>query len=246
MYTSNGDNTRRFSGRAAHYAQGRPGYPKAAIERMLSFTAGRYADIGAGTGKLSESLAQRVEFLYAVEPNDDMRGCLESALSRYGNTVITSGSAEHTLLPDHVCDAVVCAQAFHWFDTELFRAECDRVLKPGGRAFIIYNWSDKPDSHFDLTEKYSSKSKHPMFSKSRDEAIYEFFGGNVVSEQYKNPVAFNRAEFISYMSSHSNMPAVDEPLYGDYVADLEAYFSQNAVDNQLTVRFVTNIFFKGE
>jgi ubiquinone/menaquinone biosynthesis C-methylase UbiE len=246
MYTSNADNTRRFSGRASDYAQGRPGYPRAALDRLLSFTAGTYADIGAGTGKLSELLAPQAEFLYAVEPNDDMRACLTESLSRYKNTAITSGTAEHTLLPDHVCDAVVCAQAFHWFDTELFRAECDRLLKPGGRVFILYNWSEKPDNHFDLTEKYSSKDKHPMFSKSRDEAISEFFGGNVVSEQFKNPVAFDQADFVAYMSSHSNMPSVGEPLYQDYVADLNAYFTEYAVDNKLTVRFVTNIFYQGE
>jgi hypothetical protein len=42
------------------------------------------------------------------------------------------------------------------------------------------------------------------------------------------------------------MPAVGEPLYEGYAADLKAYFAQNAVDNKLTVRFVTNIFYQGE
>ena len=46
--------------------------------------------------------------------------------------------AEASGLPDHSVDAVVIAQALHWFDLETFWPEVRRVLRPGG---IVTTWS---------------------------------------------------------------------------------------------------------
>src|SRR5690606_15104085 len=51
-------------------------------------------------------------------------------------------SAEALPLPDASVDAVIAAQAFHWFATPAAVAEFGRVLKPGGTLGFIWNMRD--------------------------------------------------------------------------------------------------------
>lgn len=76
-------NIENFTGKAEAYAIGRPGYPKSAIEYICSLVPqdAVLADIGAGTGKFTVTLAERGYSVYAVEPNADMRRQLAITLA---------------------------------------------------------------------------------------------------------------------------------------------------------------------
>lgn len=89
-------NTEKFTGKAAYYAQARPGYPETAIDYIcaLAPTNAVFADIGAGTGKFAELLAKRGYELFAVEPNADMREQLAETLKSFPNAKIVDGTAE--------------------------------------------------------------------------------------------------------------------------------------------------------
>jgi SAM-dependent methyltransferase len=52
---------------------------------------------------------------------------------------VLAGSAEELPLGDRSIDAIVCGQAFHWFDGPTALAEFHRVLRPGGRLGLIWN-----------------------------------------------------------------------------------------------------------
>lgn len=52
------------------------------------------------------------------------------------------GTAEHIPLPDRSVDAVLVAQAWHWFDPQRAAAEVARVLRPGGRLGLVWNTRD--------------------------------------------------------------------------------------------------------
>ena len=56
---------------------------------------------------------------------------------------LVNGTAESIPLPAASADAVVCAQAFHWFSTEAALAEIHRVLKPDGRLGLVWNVRDE-------------------------------------------------------------------------------------------------------
>ena len=51
--------------------------------------------------------------------------------------------AEELPVGDRVFDAVVAAQAFHWFDLDRALPETARVLKPGGRVGLVWNFRDE-------------------------------------------------------------------------------------------------------
>jgi SAM-dependent methyltransferase len=133
------DPTGRFADRAADYARHRPGYPPAAIDAVLAGLgppAGLVAaDVGAGTGISARLLAERGVRVLAIEPNGPMR----AAAAAHPRVEWRDATAETTGLADGSADLVLAAQAFHWFRAAEALAEFHRVLRPGGRAALLWN-----------------------------------------------------------------------------------------------------------
>ncbi len=71
------DVTQRFSSRVENYIKYRPGYPKSVIEVLRSEWVltpdSIVADVGSGTGILSEIFLQHGNTVHGVEPNREMR-----------------------------------------------------------------------------------------------------------------------------------------------------------------------------
>jgi SAM-dependent methyltransferase len=131
---------RGFQAGAAAYERGRPGYPTAAIEWLraeLDLRPGRtVADVGAGTGKLTRELIATGATVVAVEPVPGMRKVLARAVPE---AQVLDGTAEALPAADASVDAIVVAQAFHWFDGPRALAEFHRVLNDRGRFAVIWN-----------------------------------------------------------------------------------------------------------
>ncbi|CAG9164540.1 class I SAM-dependent methyltransferase [Cupriavidus pinatubonensis] len=133
-----------FAAQAATYARGRPEYPEAIgdwLRGTLGLGGGKtVVDLGAGTGKFSRRLAATGAAVIAVEPVDEMRAQLSTALPA---VKAVAGTAEAMPLPDASVDAIVCAQAFHWFANDRAMAEIRRVLRPGGMLGLVWNVRDE-------------------------------------------------------------------------------------------------------
>ncbi|MFM8600284.1 MAG: class I SAM-dependent methyltransferase [Mycobacterium sp.] len=129
-----------FGSQAAAYERGRPSYPPEAVDWLLPADARDVLDLGAGTGKLTTRLVERGLTVTAVDPIAEMLEVLRSALPE---TPALLGSAEQIPLPDNTVDAVLVAQAWHWFDPQRAAAEVARVLRPGGRLGLLWNVRDE-------------------------------------------------------------------------------------------------------
>ncbi len=81
--------------------------------------------------------------MVAVEP---IAAMLVELVTRSTSAHALSGTAEAIPLTDAAVDAVVVAQAFHWFDGERALAEIHRVLRPGGRLALAFNRRDENDA----------------------------------------------------------------------------------------------------
>lgn len=132
-----------FGTMGALYERIRPDYPVEAVEilvRELGIARGTVVvDVGAGTGKLTRSLTPTGATVIAVEPLADMR---ERLIDTAPRAVPFDGTAEAMPLRDGSADAIVCAQAFHWFDGVRALAEFHRVLRPDGGVGLIWNVRD--------------------------------------------------------------------------------------------------------
>jgi ubiquinone/menaquinone biosynthesis C-methylase UbiE len=97
-------------------------------------------DLAAGTGKLTRQLVPTGAEVIAVEPVEGMRRKLAETVP---GVRALEGTAERIPLGESAVDAVICAQAFHWFDGERALAEIHRVLRPSGALALIWNVRDE-------------------------------------------------------------------------------------------------------
>ncbi|WP_458111374.1 class I SAM-dependent methyltransferase [Arthrobacter sp. R1-13] len=128
-----------FQDGGEHYDRVRPNYPLDSVDWLVPAAAHDVADVGAGTGKYTELLAQRGMRVTAVDPSPDMLGQLRRALP--GVTAL-EGTAESTGLGDAAFDVVTVAQAWHWCDPLRASTEAARILRPEGVLGLIWNQLD--------------------------------------------------------------------------------------------------------
>ncbi len=146
-----GNPASRFAGLAGIYAKSRPGYPAAALDFIMTRCgldrSSLLVDIGCGTGISSRLFSVRGVQVIGVEPNGDMRARAEAESQQASEPkpIYRAGRAEATGLRDATADAVLAAQAFHWFDKPAALREFHRILKPGGWAVLMWNERDQND-----------------------------------------------------------------------------------------------------
>ncbi|MFJ4188344.1 class I SAM-dependent methyltransferase [Kitasatospora sp. NPDC089509] len=129
-----------FGAAAVAYAEHRPDYAHAAVQWALEGAPGRRVlDLGAGTGKLTATLAELGIDAIAVEPDPAMLSELRRSLP---TVRALSGRAEAIPLPDASVDAVLAGHAMHWFDMAVAGPEIARVLRPGGVLAGLWNVMD--------------------------------------------------------------------------------------------------------
>jgi ubiquinone/menaquinone biosynthesis C-methylase UbiE len=164
---------RGFERAGDDYERGRPGYPAEAIEflvRELEVRPGtRVLDLAAGTGKLTRQLIPTGAELVAVEPVAGMRRKLVDVAP---GVEALAGTAEAIPLADASVDAVLCAQAFHWFDGDRALAEIHRVLRPGGGVALIWNVRDETIGWerrlSELLKRHQSSAPRKRWGRWRD------------------------------------------------------------------------------
>jgi len=104
----------------------------------------RIAEVGAGTGRLTMELAERGQYVVAVEPALPLRRILRRKLAAAGHgdrVRVAHGFFDRLPLPDDSADLVVACSAFtpspgHGGESGL--AEMERVCRPGGHVAIIW------------------------------------------------------------------------------------------------------------
>jgi len=246
------DNTQKFSGKADVYQKARPAYSPdlfACLKEVFGVGPGSVAaDVGSGTGILSRQLLEMGVRVFAVEPNADMRQIAEQELGGEEGFVSVAATAEQTTLPDESVDFVVAASAFHWFEPVAFKAECQRILRPGGRVFLIWNEKQLKDEiqqgRKAIFEKYSGKPSGGH--KEKMGVKEEFFDGQEGELHFPNPSVYDKERFVDRALSSSYSLTKSHEHYEAFVAELGQFFDHYSVDGLITVPQETVLYFKME
>ncbi|KAI5202183.1 hypothetical protein AUEXF2481DRAFT_430641 [Aureobasidium subglaciale EXF-2481] len=175
---------------AALYDKHRPSFPAHSVSvlldgvRVADTPQATVVDLAAGTGKFTELLADRDEGyeIIAIEPHADMRKVLEDKHLK-GVSVQDGLSTDMKSLKDESVDAVIAAQAFHWFANIESLEEINRVLQPHGALGLIWNIEDynAPKSH-SATTSWEQKiqdlihtfdDKQPRFRHEKWRSVFD-------------------------------------------------------------------------
>lgn len=227
------DPTKRFSTRVADYVKARPGYPARLIDlfRELGLAPPRtIADVGSGTGILTALLLENGYEVFAVEPNADMRQAAEQALGSAPGFHSVDARAEATTLPDRSVDFITAAQAFHWFDREKAHIEFQRILKPGGWVFLMWNSRVDDASEFmmeyeQLLQAYSNDYDRVSHRNIPEEELRAFLnGGEFRALVIPNSYRYGYDRLRSGLLSSSYTPQRDDPRYEPMLLKLEEIF----------------------
>ena len=247
------DPTQRFSNRVENYARFRPSYPRAVLdllERECGLTGDSViADVGSGTGILSEMFLRNGNRVLGVEPNGEMREAGERLLSGHVRFTSVAGTAEATGLDEGSVDLVVAGQALHWFDLDRARAEFGRILRPGGWAVVIWNSRRKSATPFlaayeRLLRKHGTDYEQVEHGRSPTEMAREFFGPyRHESRTFDNAQRLDLDGLRGRLLSSSYVPGEGEPGSDEMLREAERLFREHCTGGRVTIEYDTRVYY---
>jgi ubiquinone/menaquinone biosynthesis C-methylase UbiE len=208
-----------FGGVAEAYERGRPTYPAEAVRWMLGDQPRSVLELGAGTGKLTRVLVELGHDVHATDPDPAMLALLDERLPDIGTAV---ASAEDIPLGDASVDAVIAAQAFHWFDLDRALPEIARVLRPGGRICLVWNqrdekipWVRRLGALIGTQEQLRDPAQSLIFS--------ELFGF-VEEDEFSHWQMIDRRTIQDLVLSRSNVAVLDAEGRAAKLAEVLAFY----------------------
>jgi SAM-dependent methyltransferase len=247
------DPTQRFTIRAEDYERHRPRYPAALADALFDgfeLKPGEVvADVGAGTGIFTEVLLQRGCRVVAVEPNAAMRASLGRLQAAWPALDVVAGAAEATTLPAASVDAVVCVQAFHWFDPARARREFERIVGGPHRTALAWNVRDKAATPFlrdydrwliEHAPEYQRMMQGPV-----DLPVLEAFFApqGFEARSFPHAVTFDWPGLEGLVRSTSYVPAPGDAAFAPMIAALRGVFDAHQRDGVVTMHYATRLFF---
>jgi len=246
------DPTKRFTNRVANYLKYRPRYPAQIIpllEKECGLTKeSLIADIGSGTGFLTELFLKNGNRVLGLEPNREMRAAGERLLAQYRNFTSIEATAENTTLAEGCVDFVTAGQAFHWFDRQKARSEFARILKPDGWVVIVWNGYDPERTtllkgYHEALLRYGTDYRD-VHREIEDIEIDKFFAaGEYKIAQFKFQQLFDFEGFQGRTLSASYAPQPGDANFEPMISLLREIFDSNQTDGKVTFDYDTEVYY---
>ena len=236
---------RGFGSSAELYERARPAYAPEAVAWMckrLRIGPGRTVlDLAAGTGKLTRDLVPSGAAVTAVEPLDEMRAQLEQLVPE---AQALAGTAEEIPLPDASVDAVVCGQAFHWFDPKRAMPEIHRVLRPGGGLALVYNSRDLHDrvqkTLDDLLEPYRDSVQRHWVHAHDDVLANTLLFGPVEHHSWRSEQPVSLDGLLEAAASRSYVASLEDGRRAELLGRIRRAFADEP--EPIVLRYDVDVF----
>lgn len=193
----------------------REDFPDAAwntVRKHIDFSGKTVFEMGCGTGKYTNKIAELAEHLYANDISEMMIERARTNCSNHSNITYICASAETSGLPDASVDIIFSAWGYVAGNTEIagrVEREFARILRPGGEVWLLDNYYEgeftkiRGKELIDGADKYAEKrfgyslvdtiSTYFLFD-SIDEAASVF--GFLFGDKAKNTIINNQVTKI--------------------------------------------------
>lgn len=244
------DTVARFSNKARDYARFRRDYPDVAIAAIIDLAGlnsrSVVADIGAGPGMATRHFLGKVARVYAVEPNDEMRGAAIAALGNHAGFVAVAGRAEATTLANGCIDLIVAGRSLHWFDPEPARREFHRILrrKPAtGWLAVLRDQRTQEELQQAVrafcTAENGCRDREDVHHIERVEPGFYFGHEDFQRLQFPGVAEQSWEEFLGDITTRSTTPDPGHPLRPRFEQAARAVFDRFAVGERLVITYDT-------
>lgn len=246
------DPTTRFTNRVDNYVKYRPSYP-AAIIPLLESECGLtsenvIADIGSGTGFMSELFLKHGNKVLGIEPNSEMRSAGERLLAKYPAFVSVNATAEATTLTDNSIALIVAGQAFHWFDRSAAKPEFKRILQPNGWVVLVWNGFRVETSavvrgYHQLLLQYGTDYNEVSREVETCDIEVFFSPGKYRTAHFPFKQIFDFEGLKGRLLSASYAPQPGHPSYEQMVEDLHLIFETNQQNGKVDFDYETVVYY---
>ncbi|MEW5974660.1 MAG: class I SAM-dependent methyltransferase [Acidobacteriota bacterium] len=229
----------------------RPGFPPALIEFLVNqcgLTSDCVvADVGSGTGLLTEVFLRNNNVVFGIEPNRKMREAACRNLARYPQFRSVDATAEGTTLQDHSVDFVTVGRALHWFDYDRAFSEFLRIMKPGAWAVMVWmKRRNSPPFAFAyayesllLTYSVDHQEKRQSQSKVESRLTADGFQRRALEDQW----TFDLQGLMGLTLSYSVTPEPDDARFLSMKEALQALFHKHEHNGKVVLGYETLIYY---
>ena len=245
--------TERFSDRVHDYVKYRPSYPREVIDLIALDSnlneQSLIADVGCGTGIFAKILLESPASVIGVEPNQAMLDAAVKYLGLGNRFFPILKPAEQTGILANTIDAITAAQAFHWFDPVQVFEEFQRILKPNGKVYLVWNERKSTGSKFAKLYEAVLIECSPEYAKVThrnrpDKDILGWFQNpNATMKRFKNTQRVDLESFLGRAYSSSYVPPVGTPEREVITKRLVEVFDQCHQDGLIELEYDTKVFF---
>jgi len=247
------DPTARFTDRVGDYARYRPGYPPQLLQLLRDELGLRpehvVADVGSGTGILSDPFLANGNVVLAVEPNRAMARAARERLGGDPGFRDVDGRAEATGLDTASVDFIVVGQAFHWFDAARTRDEFRRILRPEGWTVLVWNARRLGSSPFlrdyeALLQRWGTDYKEVSARYAEEGAIRTLFGaGGFRKRTFDNVQSFDLAGLRGRLTSSSYAPPPGDARHEPMLAAVAEVFRTHQQNGRVAFEYDTLVYY---
>jgi SAM-dependent methyltransferase len=268
------NSTPRFTRRVENYIKYRPRYPQAIIDLLRKechlTPQAIIADIGSGTGLLTELFLNHGNRVFGIEPDPDMQAAAAYLLQGHPHFTSIAATAEATSLTAHSIDMVTAGQAFHWFDPQRARSEFLRILVPGGWVVLVWNVQKTTGTPFlaaleQFWQTYLTREglqgvatgqalttllqqTRPVYAwrlnpeRADQELLSPFFRPvGYNMKTFENPLVCDFEGLKGRVLSGGSAPSTEHPRYTEMLEALEAIFQVYQVNGTVTIEQETRV-----
>ena len=197
-------------------------------------------EIGCGTGQLSVPLAKHGVDLTAIELGPKLGALARQNLEEFPNARVEISPFEDWPLPGRRFDAVVCANAFHWLDSEIRLSKSIEALRLGGSLAILHmhhvrggtpgffeatqasylKWGLSDDPFFEPTAPADVPTMYPELDQAQ--------GWSAVARQrFEIPMRHSTASYVGWLRTDSLVNSLDAEARHGFLHDIERLIASN-------------------